>query len=426
MREKTTYMPFAQGIHRDTGNTRSEDYQGPLGISPKVDAMNMGPLLNIFWDEQGRVIVANNCRKNTTCISSLNPNTFQIEATYPKPEHSSDLSQLLMVYMQLLNDRITVPTANRHIISLELVGDGEEATFITKRDIDLSSITAPNELILSTTSDSNGNVWFTTGGFAGFGFPAADTATLGYVEPNGKIHINKLPNEVIENSFAVSGPNVYLLTGPAGSADHADASGFFYKMQANDGIKVLAKLPYQAGDGIKKGGVSRGSGSSPSLLGDKYVAFTDNANDQVNLLVYPRARGLNNKTKPLCTVPLFERGLSANENVAVNHWDGKSTYSMILSNFYNSPPPAQLNSPPFGDGTESDPEILNGPFNDLSGMSPGLVRVDFNEKTGDCTTRWYNRDSELQSLLSSLPRLACCIYPLKTTSWRRTVATSII
>ncbi|RTE75013.1 hypothetical protein BHE90_010533 [Fusarium euwallaceae] len=392
MRPKTQYKPSSQSVHRDSGNTRSEDYEGPLGINPKVEAIKMAPPFQMLWDEEDRVLAANQCRENTTCIVSLDPNTYEIEATYPEPGQPSDLSQTLMVYMNLLDGRVTTSTTKRHILNLEIVGTGVNTTFVTKRDIDLSEVTSANEFILATSYDSAGNLWFTTGGFAGAGFPAGDTATLGYVEPGGKVHTLKLPDKMIENSFAISGTDVYLLTGPAGSADHADATGsFFYLQPSPNRVKVIAELPYEAGDGIKKGGISRGAGSTPSLLGHKYVAFTDNANDQVNVLVYPQGSSLNNDTKPLCTIPLFEKGFSNNENAAVNHWDGKSTYSMIFSNFYNGPPLAQLRDPPFGDGTDSDPEILNGPFNDLSAVGPGLARIDFDEKTGKCTTRWFNK-----------------------------------
>ncbi|RSM17485.1 hypothetical protein CDV31_003735 [Fusarium ambrosium] len=392
MRQKTRYEPSSQSVHRDSGNTRSEDYEGPLGINPKVEAIKMAPPFNMFWDGEDRILAANQCRENTTCIVSLNPDTFEIQATYPEPDEPSDLSQTLMIYMQLLDGHVTIATASRHILDLEIVGDGAKTKFVTRRDIDLSNMTSANELILSTSYDSAGNLWFTTGGFTGAGFPAGDTATLGYAEPDGNVHTFKLPDKIIENSFAISGTDVYLVTGPAGFADHADASGSFFYMQASDeGVKVIAELPYKAGDGIKKGGVSRGSGSTPSILGHKYVAFTDNANDQVNVIVYPQGSTLNNDTKPLCTIPLFDKGSSSNENVAVNHWDGKSTYSMIFSNFYNGPPIAQLQDPPFGDGTDSDPEILNGPFNDLSAVGPGLTRIDFDDKTGKCTTRWYNK-----------------------------------
>ncbi|EEU39433.1 uncharacterized protein NECHADRAFT_81605 [Fusarium vanettenii 77-13-4] len=392
MRQKTRYEPGSLSVHRDSGNTRSEDFEAPLGVNPKVEAIKMAPPFNMFWDEEGRVLAANQCRENTTCIVSLDPDTYEIEATYPEPDQPSDLSQTLMVYMQLLDGHVTTSTANRHILELEIVGKGAKTTFVTKRDIDLSNVTSANELILSTSYDSDGNLWFTTGGFAGAGFPAGDTATLGYVEPGGKVHTLKLPDKMIENSFAISGTDVYLLTGPAGSADHADASGSFLYMQPSpEGVKVIAELLYEAGDGIKKGSISRGAGSTPSLLGHKYVAFTDNANDQVNVIVYPQGSALTNNTKPLCTVPLFEKGSSSNENAGVNHWDGKSTYSMVFSNFYNGPPLAQLRDAPFGDGTDSDPEILNGPFNDLSAVGPGLTRVDFDERTGKCTTRWYNK-----------------------------------
>ncbi|WAO90727.1 Hypothetical protein NCS54_00816500 [Fusarium falciforme] len=392
MRQKTRYEPSSQSIHRDSGNTRSEDYEGPLGVNPKVEGIKMAPPFNIFWDEEDRVLATNQCRENTTCIVSLNPNTFDVEATYPEPNQPSVFSQPLMVYMQLLEGHITASTTDRHILELEIAGTGTKTTIVPKRDIDLSNVTSTNELILSTSYDSAGNLWFTTGGFAGAGFRAGDTATLGYVEPGGRVHTLKLPDRMIENSFGISGTDVYLVTGPAGSADHADASGsFFYLQPSPDGVKLIAGLSYKAGDGIKKGGISRGSGSTPSLLGHKYVAFTDNANDQVNVLVYPQGSALNNDTKPLCTVPLFEKGFSSNENVAVNHWDGKSTYSMVFANFYNGPPIAQLQDPPFGDGTDSDPNILNGPFNNLSIMSPGLTRIDFDERTEKCTIRWYNK-----------------------------------
>ncbi|KAH6985341.1 hypothetical protein EDB80DRAFT_756520 [Ilyonectria destructans] len=393
MKPKVAYDPASQTYHRDAGNTRSEDYQGPLGVNPKVESWSTAPPVPMYWDSKGRVTAGTMCREATACIVSLDPDTFEVKATYPEPGGPSELDMISMVYLQILGDHITVPTSDRHIIDVERIDEGQKTSFVKRRDIDLSTVTEENSRLISSAYDGEGNLWFTTGGFVGAGFPTSDTAVVGYVDPKGKVHSIKLPNTRVENNFAISGTDVYLITGPAGTADETNATAYFYSFQPGaDGVEIVMVVPYEAGDGVKKGGISRGSGSTPSLLGHKYVAYTDNANDQVNLHIVPQMPAGKNGTKPICSVPLFEPGFSANENCAVSHWDGDSTYSVILGNFFNGVPLPTLEDPPFGDGTDLDPATINGPFNNISQMAPGLIRVDFNEKTGSCTTRWYNKN----------------------------------
>ncbi|KAF4986330.1 hypothetical protein FDECE_16004 [Fusarium decemcellulare] len=391
---KTSYEPASQSYHRDSGNTRSENYPGPLGKNTKVQSFSMAPPLPMYWDSEGRITAGAVCRESTACIVSLNPDTFEIEATFPPAGEESELDMTGIVYMQLLDGHVTVPTPNRHLIDLERIDKGKKTSFVKRRDIDVSGVMDEGSRVVGSAYDADGNLWFTTGGYVGIGIQSTGNTDVGYVDPEGKIHSIKIPNSRAENNFAISGTDVYLVLGPAGEADTPDATGYFYGFKpSKDGVKVEMAISYKAGDGVKKGGISRGSGSTPSLLGNKYVAFIDNANDQVSVNILPQMPAGKNGTKPVCSMPLFERGASANENTVLNHWDGDSTYSVVVGNFYNGTP---LYMAPdgtiFGDGKDLDPATINGPFNNVSQMAPGLSRVDYNAKTGDCTTRWTNND----------------------------------
>jgi hypothetical protein len=83
---------------------------------------------------------------------------------------------------------------------------------------------------------------------------------------------------------------------------------------AEDGTpRVLWKELYDRGSKRKPGLINQGAGSTPTLVGDNYVATTDNADDQVNLVVYRRAVELQGKKRLVCKVPLFKKGASAAE-----------------------------------------------------------------------------------------------------------------
>ncbi|KAF4461714.1 hypothetical protein FALBO_11483 [Fusarium albosuccineum] len=391
MSPKAIYDPPSQSLHRDAANTRSEDYGGPLGNNVKVESWSMPPPVTIFSDSSGRLTASTMCRENTTCIVSLNPSTLEVEATYPEPGESSELNMVSMIYMQWLDGHLTVPTGARHIIDVQRIDKDGKTSFIKKRDIDLSKITPNNSRLVGSAYDGEGNLWFTTGGYPGAGVPSPDDAVIGYITSKGTIHSITLPDTGVENNFAISGTDVYLITGPAGAADTANATGYFYGFHPSpDGVEIGMKVPYDAGDGIKLGGVSRGSGSTPSLIGKKYLSYTDNANGQINLHIVPQMSTGRNVTEPVCSIPLWESGLSANENAILNHWDGEFTYSVVTNNCYNNGPVYFQGDSPVGDGTW-DPATINGPFNNVSAIPPGLARIDFNEKTGSCTTRWYNK-----------------------------------
>ena len=132
---------------------------------------------------------------------------------------------------------------------------------------------------------------------------------------------------------------------------------------------------YQAGDHIKPGGFARGSGSTPTLLGHEYLAITDNANDQIGVLIY-RQSPQPHQNPLVCRVPVFEPGANACDVGAIGHADGRGGYSAMVLNDYNAPP-LHL--------TATD---INGDINNLTQMAPGAVRVDVTPDGSGCSVGW--------------------------------------
>ena len=239
--------------------------------------------------------------------------------------------------------------------------------------------------------DASGNIWFTTGGLLkqtpqAPGDPEQNSTTIGYIEPGGTIHSMHIPNQMIENGMAINGEMMYVVTGPSGADDHADAIGYMYVLTSGPGTSVTTvwQTTYPAGDARKPGAFARGSGSTPTLLHDQYVVITDNANNQINLLIYHQ-NATSNQT--VCSVPIFRPGAGNNDVGTLAHLDD-DTYGIVIMNNYNAPP---LYSS--GD--------VNGPFNNLSIMAAETIRVNVKANGSDCHVTW---DSPIR--IQSVPVLS--------------------
>lgn len=152
--------------------------------------------------------------------------------------------------------------------------------------------------------------------------------------------------EVIENGITVDRSGAYVVTDRA-----------LYKLAFEDEIEVLWHKPYDRASRPKPGTLSEwGSGSTPTLLGEDLIAFTDNAPGRIHLVVRERTSG-----RRVCKQPLFRAGKSANENSVLAY--GKS---IVVQNWWGSP-----------DFTD-----------DMWGLEPGLTRIDVRDD--GCEVVWYN------------------------------------
>jgi hypothetical protein len=137
---------------------------------------------------------------------------------------------------------------------------------------------------------------------------------------------------------------------------------------------VTWREAYDRGSRLKPGQTNFGSGTTPTLMGKRWVAITDNADPHMNVLVYWRASQVD-RTRLLCAVPVFGADRGATENSLIGTGE-----SLIVENNY---------------GYTGPTSVMNG-----ATTEPGITRVDV-RSTGACRARWTSRE-RVPSVVSKL------------------------
>jgi hypothetical protein len=348
----------ASCMHVDPFTTNTYAWSGPLGRDPEVDSRSMGfiggecPTIN--FDAQGRII--------TVCVQSrqpslvlLDPNTLDVLARHELPKRrtaimrmrkaATDTSGGAYFYLDQ-HDRAVVGTAdgNIDVLAARQTADGGHEFVLEARMPLQKQLTLPwggLDKITSVMPDYAGNYWF-----------AARYGTVGMVTPEGVIKSLRLAGEEIQNSFSVSPDGVYIVS------DHA-----LYRFEVDSvaGPRVVWREVYDRGKRKKVGQVNQGSGTTPTLLGDDYVAIGDNAEPRMHVLVYKRDRLEPNRL--VCKMPVFEPGASATENTLIGH--GRS---LIVEN---------------NAGYDVFRTMRRGKTS-----SPGIARIDLRADDSGCDLVW--------------------------------------
>ena len=171
----------------------------------------------------------------------------------------------------------------------------------------------------------------------------------------GEVIATDLGGEEIQNSFALDKDGAYIVS------DHA-----MYHMKLVDGMPTQQwRVAYDRGSGRKVGSINQGSGTSPSLFGEDYLTFTDNADDHMNIYVARRGELGEGESRVICKVPVFTKGASVTDNSMIAY-----DRSIILENnagYTNS--------------------MIQKDYNAVEG---GVVRVDVREDESGCDTIWTN------------------------------------
>ena len=369
LRRKTPTEPLMApvgGMHSDAGNTDVDgNHPGPLGWDPLVKTA-VGPCAAFMFDDLGRMSGACvNPETHKGSITALDPDTMSVLGRFEAPGDDN----VLMAYA-LMDDqgRIMTPTQNHHFMVVERIDTDTETYFKLVRDVDLGGVLEADERLLATVPDGEGNVWFATGGVQNSPqAPIVDYTTIGYFDEYGNCKVLYIDDEIVENGFAVATEGAYIVTSKA-----------FYALSIDDNGEIVTRWrkEYDYGSGIKPGGFAEGSGSTVTLLGNKYVTITDNADDRVSLLVYHRKGRRDGNL--VCQVPLFSDGASAVDVSPIGHKLHGGRYGVVVANIYNAP------SFYIGDGD------LNGDWNDLSVMAPGMTRIDVLPGGCGCETVWQS------------------------------------
>ena len=126
----------------------------------------------------------------------------------------------------------------------------------------------------------------------------------------------------------------------------------------------------------KPGQVSAGSGTTPTVMGRRWVTITDNS-DPMRVVVYRRGAGVRGE-REVCSVPVFSRGASATDNSLI-----AAGRRIVVTNNYGYTGPAAVE----GGGV----------------TTPGIERVDVDRDGRGCHRVWAN---DKHRSPSSVPKLS--------------------
>jgi len=303
----------ASCMHVDPATTNTYPGPGPLGVDPQVDSRAMGllggecPTMN--FDRKGRVVAV--CvRDRRPSLLLLDPDSLRVLDRHPLPRRRTPLLRVRKMmadtsggayfYLDQL-DRAVIGTADGTIQIVETIEGDDGPHFQMARSVDLASaLTLPNgklDKVTAVMPDYQGNYWF-----------SARYGTVGVVSGDDHVRSIRLPGEEIQNAFSVGTDGVYVIS------DHA-----LYRLNLDPlGRPAISwREAYDRGRRRKLGQINQGSGTTPTLFGDRYVAIADNAEPRMNVLVF--RRDTDDKPRLVCKQGVFEAHRSATENTLIGN-----------------------------------------------------------------------------------------------------------
>lgn len=371
-------------MHADSYNSDVHAGVGPTtveiaGNSRLGDKRVAGQCATITFAGDGKLLML--CAKLTGFrIQLLAPRSLELLAEYRMPMRSSSFQALRAWDRSIImgdssgayfylddQDRVVLADSLNwvHRIAHRQLADGSWELF-EEQSWDLSSV-VPSDCLRPTNPFPSGECDVITGvlpDYDGDLWWASRYGRVGIVDvASGTVSVIRLADEEIQNGFAVAADGVYIVS------DHA-----LYAFDKRAGEPQLRwREAYDRGSERKVGSINQGSGTTPTLFSD-YVTITDNADSQINLLVYRRSAEHN---RLVCKQPLFSPGQSATDNSMIAFGN-----AVLVEN---------------NAGFSS----VHG-INDWSAIPGGVERIDVNGDQNSCTTVWR---SPIKAP-SSVPKLA--------------------
>ena len=387
--------PFSHD-HNDTWMSDTYDIAGPLGLGPRgrgpqVLSSTMAEARHdpnspsfmcpgVTADKQGRLVLSCTGYGEWSLVL-VDPVTLEVLAYQWLPINQEMAKSYGASYLYLDNqDRAVVPVANEadgtvKIQVYQTVGSPGNLSFKLVAEYDVTAHVPEGDNINGVLPDWQGRIWFVV----------RNAATVGVLDPATRsVKVLRLEGS-ITNTFAMDRDAAYINT-----------TKWLYRVEVGpNGVpRVVWQEGYQNIGTIKKGQLSAGSGTTPTILGNgEYVAMTDNAN-QLHVVVYRTARRLSpHEQRIVCEVPVFEEGYGADENSLIG-----SGLSLAAYNTWGY------------DTTKALTEFESTP------SKPGIARVDINPDGTGCTKVWENDDVELIDTVQKLSTATGLVYAV-TREW---------
>jgi len=364
-------------MHDDSHATDTSAFGGP--VTDAVDARYlhrwalMGGICPAFgFDAHGTPITISFSALRTDLLA-LDPDTLDVVDWLPLPRRKGTIKKFLKGGLdEVFRDtsggayffvdaegRVVVPTANGEIWIIDLRQEGRARHFEVVRKFHPfvpkgDKLTAC--LPVWRESGLPAIYWYTTAG-----------GVVGVVGQEVAAQIALSKGERIENGIAVNERGVFVVS------NHA------LYLIAFDGkeAKIAWRAPYERGTKLKPGQIDLGSGTTPTLMGSRFVVIGDGS-ASMKVLVIDQVSG-----RILDAQPVFadKRG-SASENSVIAHDNG-----IVVGNTYGCENPLRL---PHTEG--------------------GLVCFDVDPETGRMKQRWYKPDIDVFTATPKLSRKNGLIY----------------
>jgi len=320
-------------MHNDAYISDSYAASGPLGVDPQVISrtQGFGGYGTLAFDRAGRIVAVYSNGRGFQ-VELMDPDTLEELASYDLPARPwyFPLQGIMpweyigagMYFYLDERDRAVVPTTRNTIQVIQAPAAGSDAGFEVVREYDLSGDVVPmswphqDSVAWVLPEWSGDRYWYAT-----------TAGVVGTVErASGDLRTRRLDAEIIENSFAVGEDGVFIVS---------DRALYRFGQDAEAGISIDWRTPYERGPASKPGHITRGSGASVTLIGgaDGLVAITDNAEPRIHVQFFRRSDGA-----VVCSVPVFGEGKSGTDLslAAFEHADdsgrGQGHYSALVEN----------------------------------------------------------------------------------------------
>lgn len=302
-------------MHNDSYSTDAYAVSGPTGRALKMRTASYGvrECATIAFDSRDRIVGLCGGLEGFTMMV-IDPVTLRAisQLQVSQRDFSSGANPLTDIcggtYFFLDGqDRAFATTTRSSIAEVSVTAAGG---LVKGREWPLAGHLPQGDCLVATGVDWSGRLWwFSQQGVVGTLDRASGTVhalTLG----EGEGIFNSISTDETGGVYVVSTHQTYRLD--------ADAQGV---------PKVSWAIPYDRGSVQKPGMLSQGSGTSPTLIGERWIAIADNADPQSKVIVYDRRQGVTDRLH--CSIPVLQSGASTTENSLV-----AAGNSLIIENNY--------------------------------------------------------------------------------------------
>jgi len=374
-------------MHGDAGSSDATALAGPGTGDVSIAQYPLASACPTLLQGSDRLVVA-----LCTTMIGQNPTVHLLDPAASTFPVGGTLAQLQLTKGSLLggvyayldsDDRLVVVDGSRHLLRIGHTQVGGKWQLAVDTSVDLTSAIPDDDNVTGLAPDWAGNVWFATGG-----------GIVGTVDSAGVARTISLPEgEQVQNSISTSEG------GTAVATTHAT-----YQLTAGPDAQPVVewRQAYDRGSARKPGQLSWGTGSTPTyfgpVTGSEYLTIVDNADGQVNLLVYRSADGVEVCKEPVLP-PAEDNGSLSGSGGSTGGSGGSLSGSVGGSTGSGS---GSENSP-IGIGRSvfvastygyPYPTVPAGAGEAVPASAPfrgGMTRVDVDEDGLGCETKWQNQ-----------------------------------